>query len=223
MSWLGRIEEACASFIERSFARVFPADLEPAHIARKLIATMEAKTSHEGDRAIAPGRYIVRVNAGDLTRLSAHREYLEREWAHLLQDVAARVSIEFENPLQVELVQAPAIVSGAVEIATEEIGVPGRALGLRVIKGVPQDGFFALTGPVTIGRSRQSDIVLADPRISRQHARVELQPAGPVLRDLGSTNGTFVDGRRLNGTLQLHSGMVVGIGNTMLRLENVPA
>ena len=61
MSLFERIEQACAAFIERSFARTFPSDLEPTQIARKLVATMEARTRGEDDALTAPSAYIVYV------------------------------------------------------------------------------------------------------------------------------------------------------------------
>ena len=51
MSFLAKIEHACAAFIERAFAKTFPGDLEPAQIARKLVSTMEAQTRSD-ERAV---------------------------------------------------------------------------------------------------------------------------------------------------------------------------
>src|SRR5579863_7043597 len=95
MSWFARIEAACAAFIERSFAKTFPSDLEPAQIARKLVSTMEARTRGEEGKLRAPGRYVAYVNPDDFARLSVHRTYLEREWCSLLDTLAARVGIAF--------------------------------------------------------------------------------------------------------------------------------
>ena len=65
---------------------------------------------------------------------------------------------------------------------------------------------------LTIGRTRSNDIVLDDPLVSRQHATLELgRPA--VLRDLHSFNGTFVNGRRVAGAVQLAPGDEVIFGN----------
>ena len=55
VSFLAKIEQFCASFIERAFAKTFPSDLEPAQIARKLVSTMEAQTRDDEGRLRAPG------------------------------------------------------------------------------------------------------------------------------------------------------------------------
>lgn len=74
---------------------------------------------------------------------------------------------------------------------------------------------------LTIGRDHGNDIVLDDPLVSRRHAR--LDPAGPhgpaVLHDLGSFNGTFVNGNRLEGSIALEVGAEVIVGNQTFRWD----
>lgn len=72
---------------------------------------------------------------------------------------------------------------------------------------------IALTQPeITIGRSRLGDIVVEDPDVSRQHARLLQTQAGYKIQDLRSTNGTFVNGQRVTGELALHNGDEVVLG-----------
>ena len=233
MSWFARIEEACAAFIEQTFARTFPSDLEPAHIARKLVATMEARTTHEGERAFAPSRYTVRVNSDDYDRLEPHKLYLEEEWAALLDDMARLVSITLTPPVLVRLKEDGAIVAGAVEIDAlsddEQSAGPAKPRAtpkrfvLRMVRGLPVDAVYQLKDEVAIGRSKSNDIVIGDPRVSRQHARIEAKTDEAVLIDLGSTNGTLLDGRKISGRVRLRGGNVITLGNTSLRFEEVPA
>lgn len=67
-------------------------------------------------------------------------------------------------------------------------------------------------GPTSIGRSDENDIVIADPLVSRRHARITLDDAGCTLTDLGGGNGTFLNGERVNGTAPLKPGDVIEIG-----------
>ncbi|NIO00422.1 MAG: FHA domain-containing protein, partial [Anaerolineae bacterium] len=62
-----------------------------------------------------------------------------------------------------------------------------------------------------IGRDVANDIVLNDAEVSRQHARLTQTPGGYVLEDLGSTNGTFVNGERLVAPRVLSAGDLVGL------------
>jgi hypothetical protein len=73
-----------------------------------------------------------------------------------------------------------------------------------------------LTKPVTvIGRSSDADLTLDDPGISRRHAEVHLLDGLPRVVDLGSTNGTFVDGERVHAS-RLGDGSVITIGRTRM-------
>lgn len=65
---------------------------------------------------------------------------------------------------------------------------------------------------VRIGRGTANDIVLPEKEISREHARLYIQPGGYVIEDLGSTNGTYIDGQRLIGPHLLVSGETISLG-----------
>ena len=74
--------------------------------------------------------------------------------------------------------------------------------------------------PLTIGRAADNAATLdGDDFASAHHARVELQRDGVWLLDLGSTNGTWVNGERMDGRRKLREGDVVRIGQTELRFE----
>jgi hypothetical protein len=231
MSFFEKIEQACAVFIERTFAKTFPSDLEPAQIARKLVSTMEARTRGEEGHLLAPGSYIVYVNPEDYERLADHQAYLEQEWAELLRDLAGRVGIRFmEGDPNVEMSPRESIPVGAVDVTVvDEVTVnvtipvaPARTLPkrfhLRMIKGVPAYGVYYIEGRARIGRSEESDIFLVDPSVSRTHAVVEVDGVEPVVRDLGSTNGTFVNGERIEAR-PLRDGDELMFGNTRMQFE----
>lgn len=78
--------------------------------------------------------------------------------------------------------------------------------------------------PLVIGRRAPSGLVLADQAISGQHGEVQVQPGQDALlfRDLGSTNGSFIDGRRIQGQTRWAPGAVLSIGRFMLRHEHGP-
>lgn len=228
MSWFARIEEACAAFIERTFAKTFPSDLEPAQIARKLVATMEARTQSEDGQLRAPDQYLVFVNPSDFERLAPHRSFLQREWAALLTDMAGRVGLSFASgePL-VRLDERREIVAGAVEIdawhADDEPTLtgqrpPAKTYRLRMLKGVPAYAVYTLSPITRIGRSEDRDIFLVDPSVSRTHALIEFDSGWPVVHDLGSTNGTYVNGERISSR-RLSPGDVIAFGDTRLALE----
>jgi hypothetical protein len=68
---------------------------------------------------------------------------------------------------------------------------------------------------VMIGRDVANTVVIPDSEISRQHARLTRSPAGYVLEDLGSTNGTFVNGERISAARVLNPGDLIAFGETV--------
>jgi hypothetical protein len=82
------------------------------------------------------------------------------------------------------------------------------------------DAFEVDSAPLTIGRGGQNDLVLSgDEFASARHVRVESRRDGVWVQDLGSTNGTYVNGSRVAGAQRLAPGDVIRVGETDLRLE----
>jgi len=65
----------------------------------------------------------------------------------------------------------------------------------------------------TLGRTPDNAVVIDSPRISRHHAQIRLLPDGAVIEDMGSTNGTWVNDRRLTGPYRLSHGDVIGLAD----------
>src|SRR5688572_7947558 len=74
----------------------------------------------------------------------------------------------------------------------------------------------------TFGRGGDGVEAINDPRMSRKHAHVAATEAGYVVQDLGGTNGTFVNGARIDTSVPLTSGGVLSIGDTLLVLDEAP-
>ncbi len=72
----------------------------------------------------------------------------------------------------------------------------------------------------SVGRGAACDLVLADEDVSRGHAELERRGDGVYLRDLGSKNGTLLDGQRVNGQTKVRDGALLIIGKTELRFED---
>ncbi len=94
---------------------------------------------------------------------------------------------------------------------------------LSIIKGPQTGNAFELDGAVTtIGRDPANSIFLNDMTVSRAHAKIVQGPQGIVIEDLGSLNGTWVDGAIVNSA-PLHDGSSVQIGTfTMVYHESAP-
>ncbi|HOJ34350.1 MAG TPA: HD domain-containing protein [Candidatus Hydrogenedentes bacterium] len=88
------------------------------------------------------------------------------------------------------------------------VGLSGPVMGIHL----------ELVGTLTIGRSRESNLLINDPLVSRKHAMLQQTPNGTILRDLGSGNGTYVGQRRVI-EYKLSPGDIITIGPAQLRFE----
>lgn len=87
--------------------------------------------------------------------------------------------------------------------------------GERSLRGLHVD----MLGPVIVGRSPSSDIVIDEPFVSSSHARFTLQGPVLVLEDLNSTNGTLVNGHPIAQPVTLRDGDEIQVGNAVMRVS----
>jgi len=100
----------------------------------------------------------------------------------------------------------------------------GRGSGRLVVVSSPSlkpgEGRMLNSAPVTVGRGSQNDLALdGDDYASAKHARIEPRRDGVWVEDIGSTNGTFLNGIKLTRARKLTPGDVVRVGETELRFE----
>ena len=94
---------------------------------------------------------------------------------------------------------------------------PGQQIGLELVLA---DGRrIPLLATLTIGRGEGNIIRLKGDTISRNHARIVVENGVPSLEDVGSSYGTFVDGKKLTGRQTLRDGNVIKLGDLELRIE----
>ena len=86
--------------------------------------------------------------------------------------------------------------------------------GVKSLRGLHVD----ILGPVVIGRSPSSDIVIDEPYVSASHARFTIQGPALVLEDLGSTNGTMVNGHIIEQPVTLRDTDEVQVGDVIMRV-----
>jgi pSer/pThr/pTyr-binding forkhead associated (FHA) protein len=99
-----------------------------------------------------------------------------------------------------------------VQIEPRELVVEGPAAGTKV---------SIEKRPITIGRASICDLTLEDDFISSRHLRVSMQPNGYVVEDLGSTNGTWVEGERLSEPVLIKPGVRIKMGRNTLTIRKV--
>jgi hypothetical protein len=204
---LGRLERALEQVVEGSIAGLFRLRVQPAEIGRQLERAMLDGRAASMGRPLAPNAFEVRLHPEDAAVFAGWEEALARELESWLADLAYARGLATVGAITVHI-RADATVTrrsvramgkfsagGAAADGTEP-EVTTRRLWLRPADPrVPSVVLEMET--VTVGRADDNDLVLRDPKVSRYHA--QLAPEGSAWRvvDLGSTNGTRVNGKRV--------------------------
>jgi hypothetical protein len=95
-----------------------------------------------------------------------------------------------------------------------------RGTKVVVVRSESQAGLdFTVTDATVLGRSPDADVVLDDPYASEFHLRLVAQEGGLILHDLGSTNGTYLNGRRVTAPTELRRGDAVQVGKTVMEVR----
>lgn len=209
-----RLENA----VEGAFARVFRSGLRPIELGRRLTREMDdRRTVDVRGRTVAPNAFTVHVSPEDHDRFAEIEDALCRELGDAAREHARDEGYAFLGPVTVVLLVDPALRTGAFTIdARMKEGEGGVGAGSLVL---PNHDRYELTEhTIVIGRLPECDITIMDSSVSRRHA--EIQPRGDafVLVDLGSTNGTRVNGVRITER-ELRDGDELAFGNTRLVFE----
>src|SRR5262245_41608130 len=115
--------------------------------------------------------------------------------------------------------------------AYEEIGQPQAPLRdqeayplLEIVHGPKQGVWFSVAHQreLTLGRAASNNIVLEDNSVSRSHAVFQASPSGFTVRDIGSRNGTFINGKKIQGEVPLKHLDAVKVGIYTLRFLEEP-
>ena len=121
------------------------------------------------------------------------------------------------QPAQESFIMAP--VAGGVPVAVA-VSTGGRLVVLESPVLDEGDEYSVDSAPLTVGRGGQNDVAIdGDEFASARHVRFEPRRDGVWVQDLGSTNGTLVNGVRIDGARRLEPGDVVRVGETDLRFE----
>jgi hypothetical protein len=249
MSVLRSLESKLAGLVEGTFSRAFKSEVRPVEIARKLTREMDEHRVQSLSRTYAPNEYAVWLSPDDRKQFEGYEDELKRELSGYLLEharrerisLATRPQIEFrtddrlrlgEFGIQARLVRAPERVEDQpsqgdhghtmVYTVSDRLAEPLREPDHR--RGTARLNVGGRAEPLgsggaVIGRSREADVVIEDPNVSRRHAEVRPSGGSWIVRDLGSTNGVKVNGRRIQGPQSLKPGDTIELGTARVTFE----
>lgn len=215
MAFLRRVEDALASVIDGGLARLDGGGVHPMEIARRLQTEMAENRLLGMDVPYAPNRFTVRLGDRDFAHFGELSEEIGEQIARSLEEYADEEGWAFGDRVHVTI--APGGRDGriAVEHTLDETAPGAR---LQVIAGQAGGGTFEIGQSAIIGRDPGCEVALEEAAVSRRHAEIEWTYQGYVLRDLGSSNGTFVNSAEIDEAL-LSDGDLIEVGLVQLRFR----
>lgn len=216
---LHSLERHLERMVDGVFRRAFRTRVRPLELGRRLIREMDAAvTTDDTGTQVAPNRFVVRLHPDDLDELAPLRDALLSELAEAARDYARSEEWTLSGNVAVDLTADATLRPGRFEVtATSHTPAASPAGGSLVLASGERVALD--TTVVGIGRLPTCEVVVADPNASRRHAEVRPQGNGWVVVDLGSTNGTRVNGLLVVGDRLLAHGDVISIGATTVRFE----
>jgi len=214
---LHQFEQRLERLVEGVFAKTFRSGIRPVELGRRLTREMDLGRTVGVSGLIAPNRFSVMVSPQDRAQFDSYAEALTRELSEAVRDHARDSDYSFVGPVHVELVTDASLGPGELRVSGDLAEAPGGAAAGSLV--LPDGGRVQIgESPVGIGRLAECDIVLSDPNVSRRHAEVRRQGSGFAVFDLGSTNGTKVNGAGVKQR-RLADGDEITVGATRIRFE----
>jgi hypothetical protein len=213
---LQQFERRLERLVEGAFAKAFRGQLQPVELGRRLTREMDLHRSVGVRGLIAPNHFDVFLATADYERFESFGDVLNRELVEAVREHAAAERYLFLGPIEIVIHEDPDLSTSTFAIESE----------VREGEGGPSDFLVLPDGRkvgiaddvVTIGRLPECAVVLDDPNVSRRHAQLRREGQHVVVVDLGSTNGTKVNGVPVREQ-RLTPGDSVTVGTTTMRFE----
>ena len=216
---LQSIERRLERMVDGVFSRRRRGSIRPIELGRRLVREMDDNRSVDvKGRRIVPNDFTVLLSPTDHAGFSDIEDALTTELGEAAREYAREESYHFMGPVLVKLMVDNNLKPGRFGISSQlKQAAGGLGAGSLVL---PSGQRVALGEHVTtVGRLPESTISINDTNVSRNHAEIRTGSAAYVAIDLGSTNGTMVNGVRIVGEQRLNDGDIISFGSTHVRFE----
>jgi len=228
---LDNFEQRLDQMVNGTFAKAFRDNVEPVELAARIQKEMDTRAAIVSrGRTVVPNIFTVELSTADLERLDLYADQMRAELATVARQYATEQRYTFLGSVDVRFAEDPDLDTGLFRIKSQ--AHPDSSGSQRMATPVPAgevtghprlvigSASYPLTRSQTrIGRGQGADIQVDDSGVSRAHAEIVLG-LPVVIRDLGSTNGTLVDGRRVSEA-PLNDGARIQVGSTVITYRDV--
>lgn len=226
----GSIERA----VEGSLGRILPSKIQPAEIARRLERELMVQQMVGIEGPIAPNDFRVLLNPADSAQFDGYHDQFTAELAEWIDGLCDERGLGTVGGITVRIDADPRIPKRSIRISAAMLASEDEPIAMlepavetiiyMLELGWNRGGSKKITlreGFTIIGRAPASDVVIDDRSVSRTHARLEVSGRRLDVRDLDSTNGTRVNGRRVNAA-PLEVGDQILFGSVEARITRQP-
>lgn len=237
MGMLHRFEQRLEQAVTGAFARAFRSAVQPVEIASALQREIDNSAQIlSRDRMLVPNAFVVELSESDYERLAPYGSALSNELSTLVKDYAAQQRYTLAGPLSIAFESSPGLTTGRFHVrsrahasVTPAAGRPSSDTAARrapVVLEVNGTRHPLHPPGIVVGRGSEADLRVNDPGVSRLHVEIRVQVEDGRLMvsaaDLGSTNGTSMDGRKVPEA-RLRDGSTITIGSTTMTVHDPAA
>ncbi|KJL40325.1 MULTISPECIES: FhaA domain-containing protein [Microbacterium] len=196
MGLLDSFEKGLERAVNSAFAKTFRSGIQPVEIASALRSELDKKAAVVSrDRILAPNTFTVRLSPADDDRISALGDALLHELDTLVHAHAKAQGYSFAGPVTIAIRRDEELSTGTLRV--ESSTAQGGRVSWRGVVDVEGRRIPLTKSRTVIGRGSDADITVADSGTSRKHVEILWDGERAMVRDLGSTNGTMLDGRKV--------------------------
>jgi hypothetical protein len=217
-------ERRLGGLVEGLFSKTFRSGLQPVEIAKRIQREMEDARSVGVSEVWAPNRFELALSPEDHARYEQAEDAIVAELRRVVRETAAERGWGLVGPPEIAFRADPHLKKGDLGCAAALVEGEDRepAADSRASLVIREDGgerTVPLTADtVTVGRLADCDVVLKDRGASRKHAQLRFRDGAWTLTDLGSTNGTRLNGQTVQSR-ELADGDRVTIGTTVIEFR----
>jgi hypothetical protein len=215
---LQSFERGLERMVEGVFSRGSNSSIRPVELGRRLLREIDEHRSVDvKGRRIVPNQFVITLSPRDHAAFADIEQPLKVELSETAREYARAEGFHFMGPVVVDLTVDNQLRPGRFTVSSRLAAASAAGGGSLVL---PSGQRFQIgSDPVLIGRLPDCTITLTDANASRRHSQVRSTSNGFAVVDLGSTNGTKVNGMRIDGERMLNDGDIISVGSTHLRFE----
>lgn len=219
MGLLDSFEKGLERAVNSAFAKTFRSGIQPVEVASALRSELDKKAAVvTRDRILAPNTFAVHLAPSDEEKMAGLGGALTDELHTLVQKHAKSQGYSFAGPVSISLVRDDQLSTGTLKV--ESSTAQGR-VAWRGVVDVEGRRHPLVKARTVIGRGSDADITISDAGTSRKHVEILWDGERGMVRDMNSTNGTLLNGRKVTEAA-LPPDSTVTIGRTDIVFRVVP-